>query len=278
MKKKSVATAIAAFLIFLPAIVYCQAKSAACADIKNGVFYSYPKNSADRYFSIREGNLQREANMANGDTIAWRVDWLDDCTYAVKYLSGGKEIPKETVSLLKKHKLVYQVDRVTPDYYTFTGHFDKASNVTFQTDTMWLHEKVNVVSNELFKPVHDPSSIRKEHFSDTSKYALLYLYRPGKLTNSLSSYLVYFNDNLMYVARNNSGYLFKIVQEGTFTLSSRLYKDESSVSLPVKFGNTYYVKSMIHWGVSSRLYNFKLEMAAVQPETGKAEFLDVNFR
>jgi len=32
---------------------------------------------------------------------------------------------------------------------------------------------------------------------------------------------------------------------------------------------------MIHWGITSRLYNFKLEMASVEQEAGKAEFGEV---
>jgi len=105
---------------------------------------------------------------------------------------------------------------------------------------------------------------------------VLYLYRPGKLTNSMGNYLVYFDNNVMCVAKNNTGYIFKILKEGTFEIKSRLLKDESAVKLEVKFGNIYYVKSMVHWTITKRLYNFKLDMAIMKPEDGQEEYYDVN--
>jgi hypothetical protein len=76
----------------------------------------------------------------------------------------------------------------------------------------------------------------------------------------------------MCVAKNRSGYIFKILKEGKITFKSKLLKDESAVTVDIKFGKKYYIKSMIHWTISSRLYNFKLEMAAVAPEKGADEF------
>ncbi len=274
---KNILAALYIPLLILPVIACCQTKTLACSNLKNGIFYSYPKNTSDRYISVREGEIQTEVNLKNGDTTVWQVSWLNDCSYVVKYVSGAKTASKDVIDVLKKHKLVYEMGKVTDDYYVFTGHFDKTSNTAFQNDTMWLHEKAVVANNELFKLVTNQNVLRKEHFSDTSKYALLCLYRPGKVTNSLSSFLVYFDDNLMYVAKNNSGAIFKVLKEGIFTLKSRLYKDESSLKLSVEFGNRYYVKSMIHWGIYSRLYNFKLEMASVPPEVGKVEFESVDF-
>jgi hypothetical protein len=60
--------------------------------------------------------------------------------------------------------------------------------------------------------------------------------------------------------------------------SSGLYKDQSSVPVDIHFGHVYYIKSMIHWGVSSRLYNFKLEMQQVDAQQGKQEFDAVNLQ
>jgi hypothetical protein len=78
--------------------------------------------------------------------------------------------------------------------------------------------------------------------------------------------------------QNKSGYIFVILKEGKFKMNSSLYKDESGTELDIKFGHVYYVKSMIHWGISSRLYNFKLEMVQMDPKEGKTEFADVNLQ
>jgi hypothetical protein len=143
---------------------------------------------------------------------------------------------------------------------------------------MWLTEKTTIVNNTLYKQIPDAAVLKKQHFSDTSNYAVVYVYRPGKITNSLGNYLIYLDDNLICDAKNKTGFIFKIFKEGQFTLSSKLYKDESGVKLDVKFGKAYYVKSMIHWGISSRLYNFKLEMAVVDPISGTEEFEKVNIQ
>lgn len=110
------------------------------------------------------------------------------------------------------------------------------------------------------------------HFTDTSRYAIVYLYRPRKLTLSLSGFPVYCNDTLFWIARNRTGCLVKILKEGEMEWKSKLFKDESSVKVNIQFGHVYYIKSMIHWGISSRLYNFKLEMADVSPDIGRPEF------
>jgi hypothetical protein len=85
-------------------------------------------------------------------------------------------------------------------------------------------------------------------------------------------------DGVLCIARNNSGYIFKVLKEGQFTLESRLYKDKSAIQQGIRFGHIYYIKSMIHWGISSRLYNFKLEMAGMDPKEGKPEFAEVSLK
>lgn len=261
--------------LLFPFALSAQNTPLTCSDLKNGIFYGYPKTMEGNYTAIREGDLQREYE-AN-DSMLWVVKWKDDCTYSMKYISSNKQMSKEILAFLKKHTLVYRIDSVTTDYYTFKGYVDNISGTLIQSDTLWFHEKTNVVHNELFKVI-DAASLKKAHFSDTSKYAVVYFYRPGKLTLSLSSYPIYFDDNLIFFAKNKSGHIFKILKEGKIQVKSKLLKDQSFVNLDVKFGQVYYVKSMIHWGITSRLYNFILEMAIVKSEDGKREFEEVNYQ
>jgi len=258
--------------------VQAQNKTITCADLKTGLFHSYPKNSSDHYISNREGDSQNEVNVKTGDSILWKINWIDDCRYTLKFVSGNVKMNEDVSSFLKKHKMAYEISKVTINYYVFKTYIDKTSGLPIETDTMWITEKTNITSNELIKPVPNPAFLKKEHFSDTSKYAVVYIYRPGKFTNSLSNYLVYCNDNILWVARNKSGYIFKILKEGKIKFSSRLNKDESSIALDVKFGNTYYVKSMVHWGMYKGLSNYKLEMAEAEPKDGKIEFEEVEIQ
>jgi hypothetical protein len=214
--------------------------------------------------------------MVTGDTALWEIKWQPDCSYSLKYISGNAKISGETRDFLEKHTMIYKIFSITDSCYTFKGYADKTSNLPLQEDTMWMNVKSNVASKELFKKMPNASFLRKERFRDTSKYAVLYFYRPGKLSNSLANYLIYFDNNVMCVAKNNTGYIFKILKEGEFEIKSKLLKDESAVKLNVEFGHTYYVKSMIHWTISKRLYNFKLDMEIIKPERGEEEFYDVN--
>ena len=176
---------------------------------------------------------------------------------------------------MKKHKLLFTINKLTDDYYIYTGYLDKTSNLPISTDTMWMHEKVNIVSNELFKQVPSNQVFKKPVISDTAKYALLYIYRPGKTTLSLASYLVYFDNSLMCVAQNSSGFVFKIMKEGTFELKTRLNKDESSLPLDIHFGKTYFVKTFMQWGMYKHLSNYKMQNENINPAEGWADFQNI---
>ena len=280
MNKKITFLAILFLICFAttPFILCAQSKVPTCANLKNGVFHYYPKNSADHDVNIRVGDLAQEISSKTSDTIVWETKWIDECTYTLKYRLGNLHTNDESLQLLKKHKLVYEIGRITKDYYLFTGYVDKVSNTPIQIDTMWLYEKGNKINNELFKPVASNSILKKAKFSDTSKYAVLYLYRPKKFSLSLSNYVVYFDNSLMCVAQNNTGFIFKILKEGTFEVKSKFLKDQSSVNLNIKFGKVYYIKSMVNWAITSRLYNFRLAMANMPEEKGSEEFNEVDLQ
>ena len=267
---------ITATIVILLFATFLQAQTKLnCSDVHEGIFYNYPKNSPDKYVDIREGDYVRERNLVTGDTSLWKMKWNDDCTCTMSLVDMNGKLEQQTRDLIKKHKLVFAINRLTDDYYTYTGYLDKTSNAPLVTDTIWLHEKVNIVSNELFKRVPENEVFKKKVFNDTSAYALLYVYRPGKTTLSLASYLVYFDNNLMCIAQNNTGFLFKILKEGKFELKSRLNKDEASLPLNIQFGKTYFVKTMLQWGMYKHLSNYKLENKEMTKEEGFADFMGI---
>ena len=249
---------VLACLLFSLTCFIAQAQND-CETIKTGTFYYYPKNSTDNYLEIRDDKYLYETNLTKGDSAVYEIKWSDDCVYTLKYVSENAEVSDDAEKFNKKHKVLFEVNKITKDYYTFTGYIDKTSNQPILKDTMWLNIKNNVGSNLLFQPIKSPTEIKRAHFTDTSKYAILYVYRPGKLTNSLGNYLVYFDEEIMCVAKNNSGYIFKILKEGNFKIKSRLIKQEAAADLDVKFGNTYvkelYNRCHIKWEIPEYIPN-----------------------
>ena len=262
--------------IIQPYNSYCQSQSLNCENLKNGIFYSYPKNTDSKYLFERAGDYQKETDLKTGDTTLWKIRWKNDCTFSIEYVSGNNKANEEASTFLKKkkHKVVFEIKNITDDYYTYATYLDKTSNLPLELDTIWLHEKINPVRNLLFEAVTNGRDLQKSHFSDTAKYALLYVYRPGKFTNSLAGFPLYFDNNVMCIMKNKSGYIFKILKEGTFEIGSKLMDNSSVTKLEVTFGKRYYVKSMIHWGLHATR-NFNLEMKIMPNDSGEEEFDEV---
>jgi hypothetical protein len=268
-------TAIVLAFLSVPLLVDGQDSTPACSGLGSGIYYSYPKNTHGRYTFLREGTREKEFNLDTGDSTVWEIQWQGDCSYTMKFLSGNDPLTPGQQEFLKKHQVAFRVEKITGDYYIYAAYVDRVSHLFLEKDTIWLHEKVNPADNELHRFIPSEAALLQLHFTDTSRYAVIYLYRPAKLANSFSTFPVYCNDDLLWIARNKTGCLIRMLKEGEIELKSRLFKDEVSVKVNIQFGHVYYIKSMFHWGIPSSLYNFKLEMAAVGPEQGQPEFARV---
>ena len=66
------------FLLFGFSTMEFIAQMKNCEDIKNGVFYSYPKNVSKQYQLTRKGDIQKETDLITGDSSIWKVTWLND--------------------------------------------------------------------------------------------------------------------------------------------------------------------------------------------------------
>ncbi len=251
---------------------YSQKKSAECKSLHEGIFYNYPKNTDSKLLFERFGKYQKETNLKTGDTTVWEIKWKNDCVGSLEYINGNNAENGEFAATLKqkKAKVLFKINTITNDYYTYTIYLNSVSNLPMGTDTMWMSEKINLTNNKVIEPVTKEKDLRKPRFNDTS-YALLYIYRPGKFTNSLANYPVYLDNNVIGIMKNKSGYIYKILEEGTYELGSKLMDNTSSTRLEVKKGQKYYIKSMIHWGIHTTR-NFNLEMRVMPEETGEKEF------
>lgn len=141
-----------ALLAFILAISsqknFSQSVHTTCKDLKDGKFFLYQKNSKDSMFINRQGNIQHQINMPEGDTTVWDVVWVNDCVYSLKFLSGGKNEALYK-ALNKKHTGLYEISSVTNDYYVYNFYLDSISDVHAGTDTIWLKQKT--VDNRIFK-------------------------------------------------------------------------------------------------------------------------------
>ncbi len=260
-------------LLLMPFFAFCQKNKLDCESLKNGTFYNYPRNSDENIFQIRQGDLMKEVIIGKKDTITWKVKWKNDCTYSVKYVSGNVD-KKEALEMIKNHSFDFRIEAITPDYYVYSGFFDDVKRgVNFTRDTMWIKEKQVPGSRIFFTQVADMAKLKRARFSDTSKYALLYMYRPGKFIGFAASYGIYVDDYLMCMLGNKSGFIYKILKEGKYSIGGKL-PNSVPIIVDVRFGKSYYIKST--FGVPLLASLKRVDMELVADDVGKNEFLEVN--
>ena len=73
-----------------------------CSKYKTGTFfYHFTMNEAEFHFTLkRNDSLQSETNEKSGKAVRFKVNWIDSCTYELRYLDGLEELPKETISII----------------------------------------------------------------------------------------------------------------------------------------------------------------------------------
>lgn len=249
-----------------------------CSDLRSGDYYYYPRNTLQQYHVIVSGDMQKVVSMnkrkgsSHYDSSVYKIEWKDDCDYTLKYVEGSG-LTDDDLKFVTKHKLAYHIDSIASDYYVFSSYQDRPSSERLLAkDTIWMHPQLHSADNMLFG-LTDPNRIRKIHFSDTSRMALLYIYRPGKLKLSMSDLFILYNDLPMVVLKNKSAAVVALFKEGPFTLRSRVSatKVEGDLPMDIKFGKAYYVRADMIWGLY-KTGNTKLEFSLVGPQEGKQDF------
>src|SRR6185437_15235902 len=83
-------------------------------------------------------------------------------------------------------------------------------------------------------------SLNKDHsVIDTSKYAILYVYRPSNLIGALIAYDLHVDDKVVCRVKNGKKHIIKIYKEGSIAVWAET-EVRKSVKLNVKFGEGYY--------------------------------------
>jgi len=103
---------------------------------------------------------------------------------------------------------------------------------------------------------------------DSSKFAVLYVYRPESYIGAAAAYRVHIDNNTIYKARNNSLQILKIFTEGPITVWAKTFEKKSSVQLDVRYGKEYFVRCQVRLG----FFIWHPKLTVVNPYQGKMEF------
>ncbi len=266
-------------LVLLLGVVISNAQSLpTCKDLHAGIFYQYPKNLRNQYIIYQSEGFEKDIDIITGDTTLYENKWLSDCVLSQKCISSNEKIIIDNWKFVKKHNFINEIIKITDSCFLINIYIDKLDKKPISIDTMWFNQRTNISNNLLFEKTTIKEIIGKPPAKDTAKYALVYVYRPLKVFLSLANYVVYCDNNAMCIMKNNIGYIYKVYKEGLHKFQSNLYKDIAGIDVDIHFGNTYYIKSSINWGITSKLYNFQLEMQKMDNATGETEFAKVKER
>jgi len=225
-----------------------------CSDIKNGVFISFSKTNGSRSVYTRTGEVQKELNTSTKETILWDVEWIDDCSYYLKYNSGLEDNPKKELDKIKKHKILIKILSVSQNYYVFQSFLDKESNTAIMQDTLWIKQRKDTKNKVTNNPAIDSIlAVRKAAFdASLARTAILYIYRSGKFAESGDDCIIYYNDTAICTMTNKSAYVIRLFKEGPATLTGKLRKQEMSVNINVKYGEKYYLRCELKWAIPAK--------------------------
>ncbi len=113
--------------------------------------------------------------------------------------------------------------------------------LTLPICTAFLGKKNNARLSREFKS-------EKVTLNDTSKYAVIYIYRPKKWKYHVNSYSVNVGDSLLSKVKNNSKFIFKAYKEGSTEIWAQIADKKSVINLNLKFGQEYYIKCSFNMG------------------------------
>jgi hypothetical protein len=260
------------FLLILPYTSVTIAQIKTCKELKEGVFYSYPKNSSKQYQLTRKGDIQTEKDLSTGDSSLWKISWLNDCTYSLYFISGSAKLTDESRTFAKAHSLITKIESTTDDFYSYHIYIDKVAGKYLLADTIWFQKKLVAANNTMFEHVPATTSLKKINFSSKSPFALLYVYRPHKFIAGKVDYLLYFDENIMCTSKNGTGYIFKIFKEGDFNLLARIYNEKDvTLNVHIKFGDKVFVKSEFKT-ISFDTNGLRPKLLVIDAEKGSEEF------
>lgn len=200
----------------------------------------------------------------------FKISWEKDCSYTLRYESGGKKLKRQELEILKQYPFVFMVSSINAEYYAATGYLQSAKNYPITFDTLW-RQPHSVSNNRVLFAELSPAEQRKAKLKDTSQFALLYVYRPAKFVCSAVGFPLYANDILMAGFPPQGGaYVFKMRKQGTLRLQGQHNQNKDYVDLDIRFGQKYFVRVDTKWSMA-RCIPFLTEKPA---DKGEMEFIE----
>ena len=251
--KKLISVSIFCFFIF-SLQSFSQPKKLTCSDVKNGVFIFYSPIDGSMSTYTRNGEVQKEVNPQTHQTVLWDVEWINDCSYSLKYNSGYEDKPKKEIDILNKHKVIVEILSVTENYYVYKSSIDKSTNPTLLTDTLWIKQRRDAKNKTVNNTSIDSVTALKKVAYDSaiSKSAIIYIYRPGKFLDNAMNYDLYMNDARLCEMGNKSSYIVRVFKEGKVNFHANVQGHDASVTTDIQYGKKYYLRCEIKWGLTSR--------------------------
>ena len=144
-----------------------------------------------------------------------------------------------------------------------------------QKDTLWLHERSQPTS-PLMAEIRSESYLRGMRFSDTSSYAVVFLYRPATTTFYFSSFDIYAEGHFICTIKDDAQRMYAVYRKGPFLLEARYDRDTCLLPLNIEAGKAYYVRAALHNGMFGPR-NYKVVLEPMPADKGQKEF-DRTFR
>ena len=111
-----------------------------CSKFKTGTFlFRYRTlNETINFLLIRNKTSQTEINKTTGDSSTYRIRWINECSYELKFLSGTEILADSLLRLRKSTTITTTIVEANNDYCRFKVKSDK-SDYTLE-DTMWIQK------------------------------------------------------------------------------------------------------------------------------------------
>src|SRR5690348_16340905 len=127
-----------------------------CSSLRNSISYTYWPESSESFITIIEGNKLTDIVGNLHDTVIYRIDWIDSCTFSMQYLSGGKKLPEKILNFNRDHIFYNKVDKITDEYFVSRTFQDKLKGRMLKKDTSWFSPKVTIAKSSNFEKISGP--------------------------------------------------------------------------------------------------------------------------
>ena len=128
-------------MFYLPEFLFSQSKNNNCQSVKNGFFYYYPQGKSENYKIIRNGQLYQEINMQTNDTVTWRLNWNENCTFTLKFVEKSGLVSDLDKRIYSSMTIIIRILLIRKKYYIFSTELEGRQKPYLVTDTAWFNKK-----------------------------------------------------------------------------------------------------------------------------------------